>query len=143
MLNREELGQVVEAIRKAEGTTSAEIRVCVAQSCKSDPLETARRKFRQLNMQATLQRNAVLLFVAPSAHKAAIVADSGIHEAANGNFWNRVLEEMLACFRENRLCEGLCRGVERVGELMKERYPVSENDANELSNDVVVNENEE
>ncbi len=142
MLTKEELDKVVTAIRTAECSTSAEIRVCIAKSCKSDPFDAACRKFKQLKMDTTLQHNSVLLFVAPADHKTAIVADSGINSAATENFWDKVLQEMLVCFREKRLCEGICKGVERIGELIKALYPISGNNANELSDDVIVDENE-
>lgn len=138
MLSKKELEQISESIRSAEAHTSGEIRVCVARQCKGDPLEAAFRKFTQLKMGATELRNGVLLYVSPAGHKAAIWGDQGIHGATRSDFWDEVLEEMLPFFREERITDGICRGVNRVGELVKAQYPVSENDINELSDEVIL-----
>lgn len=140
MLNKEELDKVTESIRSAESMTSGEIRVCVAKQCKEDPLKMATAKFHELKMEATQLRNSVLIYVCPADHKAAIVGDIGINEASKDGFWDNTLEEMLAYFRKEMIVDGICQGVGKVGELIKVRYPISENDINELSNDVILEE---
>lgn len=140
MLNQQELDKVVEYIRAAESKTSAEIRVCVVKKCKDEPFDAAYRKFKALKMDTTLQHNSVLLFVAPDDHKVAIVADSGINDAAKENFWGSVLDDMLSYFKNGEICDGICRGVGKVGELIKSRYPIQDDDINELSDDVILDE---
>lgn len=140
MLPPQESDRVVESIRSAEKSTSAEIRVCIARKCKCDPLEAALKKFRQLRMEETALRNAVLIYVAPDSHKAAILGDAGISKIAGAGFWDEVLEEMISLFKDGDICGGICRGVEKAGELMKNCFPVSESDVNELNNDVVWDE---
>lgn len=138
MLNKAELQRIKEAIQRAESHTSGEIRVCVARQCKGDPLEAAFKKFHQLKMDTTQLRNGVLIYVSPSHHKAAIFGDQGIHEAVNGGFWNEALEKMVAYFKKGEIVEGICQGVQKAGELIKSRYPVSENDINELGDEVIL-----
>ncbi len=140
MLKKEELQKITESIQRAESYTSGEIRVCIARQCKGDPLETAFKKFRQLKMDTTQLRNGVLIYVAPSRHKAAIVGDKGIHDVADNDFWNEALEVMFSRFREGEIAEGICSGVGKVGELIKSRYPVSENDINELDDEVILDD---
>lgn len=140
MLNKEELQRIVESIQLAESHTSAEIRVCVARQCKGDPLEAAFKKFHQLKMDTTQLRNGVLIYVSPSHHKAAIFGDQGIHDAVNGDFWDEALAKMLTHFKKGEITEGICKGVGKVGELIKSRYPVLENDVNELGDEVILEE---
>lgn len=140
MLNNEELNRVVDSIRQAEGQTSAEIRVCVARKCNGNPLDVAFKKFKSLKMDATALRNGVLIYVAPEDHKAAIFGDTGIDKLAKAGFWDSTLNEMFCFFRDDRICDGICRGVERVGELIKSHYPVQEDDVNELCDDVILDE---
>ena len=47
---------------------------------------------------------------------------------------------MLSYFKNERICDGICQGVGKVGELIKARYPVMENDVNELCDDVILDE---
>lgn len=140
MLNKEELNRIVEAIRQAESSTSAEIRVCVVRKCKTDPYEAAGRKFFDLKMDETALRNSVLIYVAPNDKKTAIIGDIGIDEIAGEGFWDNVLHEMLFYFTDKKICEGICRGVEMVGELVKTNFPISEDDINELSDEVIIDE---
>jgi uncharacterized membrane protein len=140
MLNKEELDRITEAIRSAESHTSGEIRVCVAKQCKGDPLEAAFIKFHHLKMNKTHLRNGVLVYLSPSDHKAAILGDKGINDAVHNDFWDDALEEMLTCFRRGEITDGICNGVGKVGELIKTLYPVTENDINELSDEVILEE---
>jgi len=140
MLQKEELLSIMEAVRSAESNTSGEIRVCIARHCKGDPLEAAFRKFHQLKMDATRLRNGVLIYVSPADHKAAILGDKGIHDAARPGFWEDALEVMLSSFRKGLIPEGICKGVIKVGELIKTQYPSMENDINELGDEVILEE---
>ncbi|WP_352422958.1 TPM domain-containing protein [Proteiniphilum sp.] len=140
MLHKEELQRIVESIQLAESRTSGEIRVCVARQCKGDPLEAALQKFHQLKMDTTRLRNGVLIYVSPADHKTAIIGDQGIHDAVDGGFWNDALEKMLSCFKKGEIAEGICKGVGKVGEMIKSRYPVAENDINELDDEIILEE---
>lgn|SRR5690554_6521441 len=139
MLKKEELNKITTAIRDAESHTSGEIRVCVAKHCKGDPLEAASLKFHKLKMSETRFRNGVLIYVAPADHKAAIFVDEGIaNETGTPDFWDDTLEEMLAFFKKEEITRGICQAVTKVGELIKSRYPASENDLNELGDEVII-----
>lgn len=140
MLSQQQLDQVKEAIKNAEDLTSGEIRVCVARQCKGDPLAAAESKFHFLKMEETQLRNGVLIYVSPSDHKAAIFGDKGIDEAAHGDFWHDALQEMLSYFKKELIAEGICQGVGKVGELIKARYPICENDKNELCDEIIMEE---
>ena len=139
MLKKEDLNTVSATIRGTETCNSGEIRVCVARRCQGDPLEAAYQKFVQLGMEDTRLRNGVLIYVAPTNHKAAIYGDRGVEESLERpGFWDDVLEEMLSYFREGQMVEGICHAVTQVGQLLTTRYPIAENDVNELSDEVVI-----
>lgn len=140
MLNKQELKKIVESIREAEGQTSVEIRVCMARRCKGDPCEAAGRKFVDLKMHETALRNSILIYVAPDDRKTAIVGDSGINAIAGDGFWDSVIHEMLFHFTRKEICAGICRGVAMAGDLVKSHYPVSGDNINELSDEVIIDE---
>ena len=139
-LQKEELNHISASIRNAESHTSGEIRICVTRQCKRDPLDAAWKKFKKMKMEETQRRNGVLIFVSPDDHKAAIVGDKGIHDAAQDNFWEDALAEMLSLFRKGLIAEGISKGVEKVGELIKTQFPTMENDVNELGDEVILEE---
>lgn len=138
MLSKDELAQVANAIKQAEMNTSGEIRVYVSRQCGKDPLEQATETFTKIGMRNTAQRNGVLIFISPSDKKVAIVGDDGIHASTKTTFWNNIVSEMLPYFRENNLVEGLCHGIRIVGDLIKDKYPYTSNDINELSDEVIL-----
>ena len=136
MLSDKDIIRVKAAIHAAEQQTSGEIRVCIAKHCKGDPTESAIKKFRSLKMNKTELHNAVLIYVCPNDHKASIIGDYGIDAIASANFWDSALSEMFSHFREEAIAEGICKGITIVGELIKEKYPYSESDKNELSDEI-------
>lgn len=141
MLKKDELDKISESIRFAESNTSGEIRVYVAKHCKGAPLEKAYKIFHQLKMDSTTLRNGVLIYVALSDQKAAIYADEGINTfIQEPDFWQETLDLMLSYFKKGLLSEGICKGVDKAGEVLKARFPVSENDINELDNEVIIEE---
>jgi uncharacterized membrane protein len=130
--------KIVEAIRKAELLTSGEIRVYIAKHCKEDALEKASRVFQKLKMHNTAQRNAVLIFVSPTDHKVAILGDKGINSTIKDSFWDNTLSELITYCSKNLITEGICKAVEKVGDLIKQEYPYQEGDINELDNEIIL-----
>lgn len=141
MLKKDELNKISQSIGFAESDTSGEIRVYLAKHCKGAPLEKAYKIFHQLKMDSTVLRNGVLIYVSPADHKAAIYADEGINMLIDKpDFWQDTLDLMLTYFNKEQIPEGICKGVCKVGEAIKTLFPVSENDINELENEVIIEE---
>ena len=137
-MNSVDSSKIVDAIRNAELLTSGEIRVYIAKHCKEDALEKASRVFQKLKMQNTALRNAVLILVCPTDHKAAILGDKGINEIIDDGFWDKTLNELIAYCSKDLITEGICKAVEKVGDLIKQKYPYQEGDINELDNEVIL-----
>ena len=137
-LSKLEHDRIVEAIRDAESKTSGEIRVLIQRGkLDNDPLVAAQRKFLRLGMHKTREHNAVLIFVAPRAHKFAVVGDKAIHEKCGDEFWQRIVTAMHDCFRENKFTEGIVGAITIVGDMLAQHFPKTSSDANELPDNVV------
>lgn len=128
--------QIVEAIKQAELNTSGEIRVHIEPTCDGDAYERATRVFESLGMHATELKNGVLFYVAYDSHKFAILGDKGIHEKVSQQFWDEEKELLLVHFKQDRYAEGLCKAISDAGKKLKEYFPYTDNDTNELSNDI-------
>ena len=138
-MNYIDVDKIVEAIRKAELLTSGEIRVYVAKHCREDALEKSSMVFHNLNMHKTALRNAVLIFVCPADHKAAILGDTGINNVIDDKgFWDNTLEELISYCSKDMITEGICKAVEKAGNLIKLKYPFVEGDINELDDEVIL-----
>ena len=65
-----------------------------------------------------------------------VIGDIAIHAKLGDNYWHDVLEVILGHFRQDHFCEGVCAGVELLGEKLREHFPYQRDDMNELSDDV-------
>jgi len=137
-LSKLEHDRIVQTIREAESKTSGEIRVFVQRGkLKSDPLAAAQKKFRQLHMHKTRERNAVLIFVVPRAHKFAVVGDKAIHEKCGDEFWQRVVTRMRTHFQNENFSDALVEAIKEIGSVMASHFPKTLGNANELPDDVI------
>ena len=103
-----------------------------------DVLDHAAFVFEELGMHRTQDRNGVLIFVSVAQRRAAVIGDIGIHEKLPHGFWNETLSVILEHFKTDRYCEGLCMGVERLGEQLRTHFPRANADRNELSDEVSI-----
>lgn len=132
----EQQRQIVEAIKTAELNTSGEIRVHVENHCKGDVLDRSVMVFNTLKMKKTAARNGVLIYLAVTDKKFAIIGDEGINVLVEHDFWNDVKDEMSRHFREGDFTGGVVNGILRVGEKLKAFFPYQSDDVNELPDDI-------
>jgi uncharacterized membrane protein len=137
-LTRLEHDRVIEAIREAESKTSGEIRVLIQRGeLKSDPLVAAQRKFHRLGMHKTRERNAVLIFIAPRAHKFAVVGDEAIHQKCGDEFWQRIVDRMRRHFQNEKFSDALVEAIKELGTVLASDFPKTREETNELPDDVI------
>ena len=135
----DEQAQLVNAIRTAEGKTSGEIRLFVeSHNPYVEPMERAFRVFKDLKMENTEKRNAVLIYVAMKDHELAIFGDQGIDDAVGKEFWRIEVVEMLRAFKGKSILEGLLTCINHVGRALEVKFPYeASTDKNELPDDIV------
>ena len=125
--------RIISAIAEAEAKTSGEIRVFIDRSTvQDDPLAFAERKFLELGMHKTAERNAILILVAPRTQKFAVVGDEGVHKQCDPEFWQKLVDDMRVHFKEEEFTDALVLAVERAGEMLGRCFPRRHDDQNEL-----------
>lgn len=127
---------IVNAIRAAENKTSGEIRVHVTPNIKISILDDAAIWFNKLKMHETKNRNGVLIYLAYDDKEFAIIGDSGINKKVPENFWEDIKNQMNLDFKEGLFCNGIVNAINKSGEQLKAFFPVSNNDKNELNDNV-------
>ena len=136
-LSDEDNHHIVQEIVKAEAKTSGEIRVHIDKSCKGDPLKRARSLFFTLEMEKTMHRNAVLIYLSVEDHKMAIYGDQGIHDVVPDDFWQSEIELMTSHFKKQAYGIGIIAAVKEVGEKLKTHFPFDKKtDSDELDNEI-------
>lgn len=137
-LSRLDHKRIAAAIAAAEGTTSGEIRVFIQRGLiEGEALAVAEKKFIELGMEKTAERNAILILVAPRAQKFAVVGDEGVHAKCGTEFWQQLVEAMRAHFKREEFTDALVEAVESAGALLARYFPRRNDDRNELSDEVV------
>ena len=130
--------RITEAIREAESKTSGEIRVFVQRGkLEGDPLPLAEKKFHKLGMLKTPERNAALIFVAPRAHKFAVIGDQGIHEKCGGDYWQQIVARMSEHFQSERFTDAIVDAVREIGNVLARHFPAKPGDRNDFSDEVI------
>ena len=143
MRTREFLSQldhncIVGAIREAEAKTSGQIRVYVQRGeLAGDPVIEAQEQFQRLGMQATKERNGVLIFVLPRARKLAVLGDEGIHQKCGNEFWQQLVERMRAHFQNENFTDALVEAIGEAGQLLARHFPKTSAPRNELPDEII------
>ena len=136
-LTFQEERDVIDAIRRAEKSTSGEIRVHLENTTTIDPYERAMEVFEKLKMHQTSNRNGVLFYFAVDDRTFVIFGDEGINNLVPDDFWESTKNEMLGYFRQGSFKEGIVAGILKAGKVLKSYFPFDEEkDINELSDEI-------
>ncbi len=144
LFRAEDFTAMTDAVRQAEASTSAEIRVHLERRVhhlplqRPDALRRARRVFAHLGMHLTADRHGVLIYLAVEDRKLAIVGDEGIHRHVGDAYWETVRDLMIVRLREGRALEAVVAGVAEVGRVLARHFPRRPDDENELSDQVSI-----
>lgn len=95
-------------------------------------------EFYQSQMDATIAKTGVLIFVSVRERRAVVLADKTISTRVDPNVWNQVVESLTTTAHRSSMTEGIIAAVERVGELLSEQFPRGPHDVNELPDKLIV-----
>ena len=132
----EEGDRIVEAIRAAELKTSGEIRVHLEVDSRQETFRDAISIFGKLGMNQTKHRNGVLFLLVPERKEFSIYGDVGIHSVVPEGYWAEVIEHVQNKFRKNHFADGVCEGIAMIGEKLKEHFPYTKDEEDELPNEI-------
>jgi len=133
--------RIVDAIAAAEKETSGEIRVHIQPRTGSGEIrDVAERTFERLGMTKTQLRNGVLLFIASEDRQFTILGDKGIDEKVPAGFWDDIAAKLTIRFKNGEFTDGIVDAITAAGSHLKEFFPRSGDDVDELSNEIDVEE---
>ena len=137
-LRQLDVARVEAAVATAEAGTTGEIRVSIAGFFWGSSPSLAERAFVRLGMNATRDRNGVLLLVLPWRRQLVVRADSGIDARAGHPFWEKVVAEATSQLRAGNFTEALVAAVATVGAELRHHFPCAPQSANvdELPNKI-------
>jgi putative membrane protein len=88
--------------------------------------------FRTAAEQRTRARTGVLLYLSLDERRAEIVADESIHSRVAPETWGEAMAALVEAVRQGRPGDGMAAAVTRIGDVLAEHFPRSEDDVNEL-----------
>lgn len=135
-LTPQEEQDVINAISAAEGNTSGEIRVHFENCCPRNVEDRAHEIFKVLNMHKTKLQNAVLIYIAVEERAFAIYGDKGIDRVVADDFWECTKTIIEENFKQGQFAKGLVEGILNVGKQLKQHFPWTDEDENELTNTI-------
>lgn len=133
----EEEALLVEAIRSEEKRTNAEIRVCVTDKLIFRPKRYAWRLFDRIGMRATKNRNAALIVMMPRVKQIVVIGDTGLDGKVPPEYWDDAVKAMIGRMHEAGPLASLHEGLKRLGDTLAEHWPATEDDVNELPDDLL------
>jgi uncharacterized membrane protein len=137
-LQQLEHDRIGNAIKAAEAKTSGQIRVFLQRGkFDEDALARAQKKFAQLGMEKTRERNAILIFVAPREQKFAVVGDEGVHKRCGDKFWQDLVARMRDHFLREDFTQALVEAIESTGKLLAKFFPRTGPAPNELPDEIL------
>ena len=137
-LNQLDHNRIVGAIKEAETKTSGQIRVWLQRGeLAGDPVIAAQEQFHKLGMQATKERNGVLILVLPRARKFAVIGDEGVHQKSGAEIWQQLVEKMRAHFQNENFTDALVEAIEEAGNLLARHFPKTSAPRNELPDEII------
>lgn len=140
LLNLASQNAIKEAIVSNENKSSGEIVIFLEPYCTlENPLERGQQVFEKLNLNTTLSRNAVLIYIAMHNRKYAIVGDVGIHEKVGGNsYWQYLANEFRFQMMRGDIKEAICYCINEIGTCLSKHFPpIKGRNINEISNEII------
>ncbi len=137
-LPAEDIDRLRKAIENAERNSSGEVRLYFEKKCEVEPLDRALQVFIELQMNQTVLRNGILIYIAYQSHHFAIIGDEAIHAVVQQQFWDDMHQIAMQHFKQNKHVDGLELIIDRIGNELKNYFPYSEEDINELPDDVII-----
>ncbi len=139
----DEFLRISNKIAESELHTSGEIRVSIKEhksfsERNSNIKSIAEKEFYRLNMHQTRDKTGILLFFLLGERQFYILADKGINEKVDQEVWETISDEIQQKFKNGFFAEGIISGIENVGKVLSEHFPIKPDDKNELANKVVL-----
>ncbi|MFM7105935.1 MAG: TPM domain-containing protein, partial [Flavobacteriales bacterium] len=96
-------------------------------------LDHAAFVFGHLKMHETKDRNGILIYIAFTDKKLAVIGDAGINAHVEPIFWNELVLQCLDSFKQGDFSGGLEALINSIGSTLKLFFPRQNDDVNELS----------
>jgi len=96
----------------------------------------AKREFLNLGLKDTTTREAIMFYVSMDEKYVQIIADKKINEKIDNHFWQDIISDFILSVKNKDFAQGYIKAIRSCSQLLIEKFPIQEDDKNELSNEV-------
>lgn len=93
--------------------------------------------FKAAAERRTTGRTGILIYLSMGERRAEIVADEAIIKVTDASTWGEAMEALLAEVRAGRPADGMVAAIGQVGEVLKQHFPRSSADTNEIPDKLI------
>jgi len=134
----EEEGRITDHIALVETQSTGEVRVYIEKVCEGDVKGRTLDMFVHYELNKTLQRNGVLIYIATETKVFYIWGDEGIHQEAGQSLWDHVISDLQISFSKGEFETGLIGAIDAIGAKLSYYFPRGDSDLNnELPDDII------
>jgi uncharacterized membrane protein len=142
-LTDDELLRISNKIKEAEKTTAGEIAVSIREyksffEGKKTLRQLAEKEYMRLGINKTKEGTGVLIFLLLSEKQFYILADDNINKLTGENVWVDIKNIMQEKFVRGEFCKGILFGIDEIGKILAQHFPIRPDDKNEISNRVII-----
>lgn len=95
------------------------------------------RAFFTKKLYRTKAQNGILLYISVFERRVWILGDSGINEKISQEKWQKIIDTVTRGIKENRQGEVICEAVNDIGAMLKDFFPYTKDDTDELHNLII------
>jgi putative membrane protein len=100
-------------------------------------MQRALMAFYEKGLYKTRKNTGVLFFMSLLERKVWVLADKGIYEKIQQETLNRYSKMVSQGIKDGRACDALCDAIKESGELLARYFPITHDDTDELSDEVM------
>ena len=99
--------------------------------------EGAAAAFFSEALHNTRDDNGILLYISVFERRVWVLGDHGINDRIAPQAWQEVVDLVTRGIRQGTPCQAICDGIERIGSILEEHFPIRADDKNELHNLII------
>jgi uncharacterized membrane protein len=136
-----EFAGIKRAVQAVEARTNGEIRVSIRGNRKKSLSlkDQALSDFAEFGLKNTRDQTGILILLILKKKEIQVLADKGINDKVPEGYWDGVVKSVSESFKKGEFYQGLCDAIEKIGNLLCEKFPCKSDDSNELPDDIIIN----
>ena len=99
--------------------------------------EAALGVFFTEKLYKTKAENGILLYISVFERRVWILADAGINQRVPHEHWLEIVDLVTEGIKNHRQCDAICEAIARIGTMLKDVFPIEQDDVNELHNLII------